>query len=204
MSCARRSRSAHERRYGYRDDDGEVELVTIRASVWGAAPELSLRGAGSDGERIEGPAVRPLPEATLYVPPGWSGEWTSGAPCICGAMSNTILDTDRREWGETPTLAQTTTATPTPGGTHERAGPDRAPGGHRSTARGVRGDGRRADPLGAVVEHQGAPRRLDRPVRPARRDGDAGRAHTRAPRLDAGGGGGDPRRGPLAGWARGC
>jgi N-methylhydantoinase A len=71
---------AHERRYGYRDDDGEgeVELVTIRASVWRAAPELSLRGAGSDGERIEGPAVRPLPEATLYVPPGWSGavdEW---------------------------------------------------------------------------------------------------------------------------------
>jgi N-methylhydantoinase A/oxoprolinase/acetone carboxylase beta subunit/N-methylhydantoinase B/oxoprolinase/acetone carboxylase alpha subunit len=69
---------AHEQRYGYRDDDdggdgGEVELVTIRASVWGAAPELSLRGAGG-GERIAGPAVYPLPEATLYVPAGWSGE----------------------------------------------------------------------------------------------------------------------------------
>ncbi len=67
---------AHEQRYGYRDEDGEVELVTIRASVWGAAPELSLRGAGG-GEsqaRIEGPAVLALPEATLYVPPGWSGE----------------------------------------------------------------------------------------------------------------------------------
>ena len=65
---------AHERRYGYRDDDGEVELVTVRASVWGAAPELHLRGESQGGERIEGPVVHPLPEATLYVPSGWSGE----------------------------------------------------------------------------------------------------------------------------------
>jgi N-methylhydantoinase A len=66
---------AHERRYGYRDDAGEVELVTIRVSVWGAAPRLSLReGGGVDGEPVEGPAVCALPEATLYVPPGWAGE----------------------------------------------------------------------------------------------------------------------------------
>jgi N-methylhydantoinase A/oxoprolinase/acetone carboxylase beta subunit len=66
---------AHEQRYGYRDEDGEVELVTMRASVWGLTPELSLRGAaGESHARIEGPAVHPLPEATLYVPPGWSGE----------------------------------------------------------------------------------------------------------------------------------
>jgi N-methylhydantoinase A len=74
---------AHERRYGYRDHAGEVELVTIRASAWGAAPPLSLRGAdGGESEReplggslrIEGPLVYPLPEATLYVAPGWSGE----------------------------------------------------------------------------------------------------------------------------------
>jgi N-methylhydantoinase A len=64
----------HEQRYGHRDDGGEVELVTIRVSVWGAAPELHLRGAPGARERIEGPAVCPLPEATLYVPPGWSGE----------------------------------------------------------------------------------------------------------------------------------
>ena len=72
---------AHERHYGYRDDSSEVELVTIRVSAWGAAPPLSLRGA-DDAEseriegsrRIEGPLVFPLPEATLYVPPGWSGE----------------------------------------------------------------------------------------------------------------------------------
>jgi N-methylhydantoinase A len=66
---------AHEQRYGYRDDNSEVELVTIRASFWGAAPELNLRGTGLyHHERIEGPVVHPLPEATLYVPPGWSGE----------------------------------------------------------------------------------------------------------------------------------
>ncbi len=66
----------HERRYGYRDDSGEVELVTIRVSVWGAAARLSLRGADGKARRapIVGPAVYPLPEATLYVPPGWSGE----------------------------------------------------------------------------------------------------------------------------------
>jgi N-methylhydantoinase A len=29
---------AHERRYGYRDDEGEVELVNLRVSVWGASP----------------------------------------------------------------------------------------------------------------------------------------------------------------------
>jgi N-methylhydantoinase A/oxoprolinase/acetone carboxylase beta subunit len=67
---------AHEQRYGYRDHTGEIELVTVRASVWGAAPRLSLRGAADDGVsgQVEGPAVYPLPEATLYVPSGWSGE----------------------------------------------------------------------------------------------------------------------------------
>jgi N-methylhydantoinase A len=69
---------AHERRYGYRDERGEIELVSIRASAWGAAPRLSLRAAGvrsagGERERVQGPAVHPLPEATLYVPAGWSG-----------------------------------------------------------------------------------------------------------------------------------
>ncbi|MGA8364871.1 MAG: hypothetical protein WB709_10170, partial [Solirubrobacteraceae bacterium] len=72
---------AHEHRYGYRDDSAAVELVTMRVSVWGAVPPLSLRGTDdaeserSEGsQRLEGPLVYPLPEATLYVPPGWSGE----------------------------------------------------------------------------------------------------------------------------------
>jgi len=66
----------HERRYGYCDEDGEVELVTMRMSVWEAAPAVSLRGQAlsSVGLKLEGPRVYTLPEATLWVAPGWSGE----------------------------------------------------------------------------------------------------------------------------------
>ncbi len=93
---------AHEQRYGYRDDRAEVELVTIRASAWGAAPEVTptaRRGTATptrvpwtivldgaevaaeriDGElppgtRLRGPLLCALPESTLLVPPGWAGE----------------------------------------------------------------------------------------------------------------------------------
>jgi N-methylhydantoinase A len=92
---------AHEQRYGYRDERGEVELVTIRASAWGAAPavapsaaeaaaptrepcEVVLDGAEvraqrlcgelPPGTRVSGPAICALPESTLLVPPGWEGE----------------------------------------------------------------------------------------------------------------------------------
>ena len=33
-----------------------------------------IRGEPEPGERIDGPAVVELREATLAVPPGWSGE----------------------------------------------------------------------------------------------------------------------------------
>jgi N-methylhydantoinase A len=87
---------AHEDRYGYADDDAELELVTVRVAV--ALPggalqagardrqaETSSRLAIFDGEEIEttvlrgeigdvrGPAICDLSEATLVVPPGWSG-----------------------------------------------------------------------------------------------------------------------------------
>jgi len=93
---------AHELRYGYRDDSAEVELVNIRVSVWGSSPSLRPRAASGaatpagearaiifDGEPIEatvlrgelphgtilsGPTLCALGEATLLVPPGWSGE----------------------------------------------------------------------------------------------------------------------------------
>jgi N-methylhydantoinase A len=64
----------HERRYGYRDEREEVELVTARASVWGVAPELRVRETDASTGRLEGPAVWPLPDATLYVAPGWTGQ----------------------------------------------------------------------------------------------------------------------------------
>jgi N-methylhydantoinase A len=91
---------AHERRYGYRGEEADVELVTVRVSAFGRAPAVTLDAeparrahSGStdlqwQGERvraqlwqgepqvgcaIEGPAVWALPAATLLVAPGWSG-----------------------------------------------------------------------------------------------------------------------------------
>jgi len=92
---------AHRERYGYADEAAEVELVTIRVSVWGAAPALGLppRAAAGSGPRttravfdgaeidaalwegelapgtvLTGPAICALPESTLLVAPGWRGE----------------------------------------------------------------------------------------------------------------------------------
>ena len=90
----------HEQRYGYRDDQAELELVNIRVSVWGSAPALRPRAASSEpsshgtqavvlegrevqatvhkgelgvGARLSGPAICALGSATLLVPAGWSG-----------------------------------------------------------------------------------------------------------------------------------
>ncbi len=94
----------HEERYGYRDPDQEIELVTIRVSA--TVPGANVELAGSDSERgsevkrgrrqavfkgerlqletwrglpppgaaIASPAVVELPESTVLVAPGWSGE----------------------------------------------------------------------------------------------------------------------------------
>jgi N-methylhydantoinase A len=91
----------HERRYGYSDTAAEIELVTMRSSVWGAAPEAALgaargpqpvtergrvmfsgawlsasivRGEPPPGTTLRGPALCALPDSTLFLPPGWSGE----------------------------------------------------------------------------------------------------------------------------------
>ena len=93
----------HEERYGYRDAGTPVEVVTIRAGATVPAPQLELatgagagaqdctrsrrevvfgsqrhdaeilRGDPAPGERVEGPAICELAEATLAVPPGWAG-----------------------------------------------------------------------------------------------------------------------------------
>jgi N-methylhydantoinase A len=89
----------HERRYGYRDPQGEVELVNVRLALVVPGPEVRpeaapkgglersrrrmrfagewreadvLRGEPPAGERARGPCVFELPEATLVLPPGWS------------------------------------------------------------------------------------------------------------------------------------
>jgi N-methylhydantoinase A/oxoprolinase/acetone carboxylase beta subunit len=66
-----RFEALHEERYGHRDPDGEVELVTIR--VTGRLPAAPVDFGAPAGEQVTGPAVIALPEATLVVPEGWSG-----------------------------------------------------------------------------------------------------------------------------------
>ncbi len=92
--------AAHEQAYGYRDDESDVELVTVRVTAAVAGPEIAaadagagversartavfageeleaevLRGEPVAGDRVGGPAIVELPEATLVVPPGWRGE----------------------------------------------------------------------------------------------------------------------------------
>jgi N-methylhydantoinase A/oxoprolinase/acetone carboxylase beta subunit len=66
-----RFEALHEERYGHRDPEGEVELVTVR--VTGRLPAQPLEFGAAAGERVVGPAVVRLPEATLVVPEGWRG-----------------------------------------------------------------------------------------------------------------------------------
>jgi N-methylhydantoinase A len=66
-----RFEALHEERYGHRDPDGEVELVTVR--VTGRLPAAPVRFGAPGGEHVAGPAIVRLPEATLVVPEGWSG-----------------------------------------------------------------------------------------------------------------------------------
>ena len=99
---------AHESRYGYRDDDAEIELVNVRASVWGDAPPLRPLAAGGEsastgtapivfdgaavtasvvrgeiapGTHLNGPALYALPDSTLLLPPGWSGTVDANGTC---------------------------------------------------------------------------------------------------------------------------
>jgi N-methylhydantoinase A len=88
---------AHQERYGFREDDGEVEVVTVRVTARLRGPDVELRAPGEEprratratvlgdetevltgelpaGTRIDGPAVCVLPEATLAVPADWEGE----------------------------------------------------------------------------------------------------------------------------------
>ena len=66
-----RFEALHEERYGHRDPDGEVELVTVR--VTGRLPAAPVDFGAPAGEEVDGPTVVALPEATLVVPEGWGG-----------------------------------------------------------------------------------------------------------------------------------
>src|SRR4051812_435076 len=96
---------AHDERYGYADDDADLELVTVRVAV--ALPGADLpagehaehsqpgsRRAYFDGDeheaqvhrgapdQVDGPAIVELPEATVVVPPGWSGGATGDGTLV--------------------------------------------------------------------------------------------------------------------------
>ena len=108
---AERFAAEHERRYGYRDPDAEVELVNVRLALVVTAPapepvaapagrlERSgrparfgsawietevLRGEPEAGTAAAGPCMFELPEATLVLPPGWRAE-VDGRGTIVGA-----------------------------------------------------------------------------------------------------------------------
>jgi N-methylhydantoinase A len=95
--------AAHEEADGFRDPEGEVELVTLRATATEPGPDVDAAAAGAaaagaerstrtavfggceheasiltgepaPGTSVAGPALVELPEATLAVPPGWAGE----------------------------------------------------------------------------------------------------------------------------------
>jgi N-methylhydantoinase A len=63
--------AAHEERYGYRDPEAGVELVTLRVSATTAAPPLAAPPSAAERAVVEGPAAIPLPESTVWVPAGW-------------------------------------------------------------------------------------------------------------------------------------
>ncbi|HEX5146225.1 MAG TPA: hypothetical protein VFV85_04320, partial [Conexibacter sp.] len=71
--------AAHEERYGYRDPQQPLELVTVRVSATTAAPDVAGATATASDERapgddaLAGPTVVPLPESTLVIPAGWRG-----------------------------------------------------------------------------------------------------------------------------------
>ena len=99
--------AAHEQRYGYRDQTADIELVNMRASVWGPAPALAPRTADRAGHaRAPGTDTRPvdtrptdtrpvffngraLPTTILRGEPQ-PGTTLSG-PALCALPDSTVL-----------------------------------------------------------------------------------------------------------------
>jgi N-methylhydantoinase A len=108
---AERFAAEHERRYGYREPDAEVELVNVRLALVVPGPEprpeaaspgrmdrstrrarfhgqwmetAVLRGEPGAGAEAAGPCVFELPEATLVLPPGWSATVDDRGTIVAG------------------------------------------------------------------------------------------------------------------------
>jgi N-methylhydantoinase A len=70
-TLARRFHARHRERYGFADEDGEVEVVAVRTDTVVAGPRLRLARVAAAGP-MAGPASVPLDGATLWVAPGWT------------------------------------------------------------------------------------------------------------------------------------
>jgi N-methylhydantoinase A len=68
---AERFHTAHADRYGYADQERELELVAVRTAETRPAPALDLTGPQLSAT---GPQVLELEGATAWVSPGWAGE----------------------------------------------------------------------------------------------------------------------------------
>ena len=188
--------AAHERAYGYRDDDGDIELVTLRVTATEPGPDVDAAAAGAAGAGAETSARTAWFDGEEHEAEVIAGEPAPGAevtgPAICE-------------------LPEATLAVP-PGwaGRVEDSGHDPA-GASRVTVdavtlRVVSGALRAAcEEMGAVLiraaHSANIKERRDASCAlfdPGGRDGDAGGAHPRPPRRDAGRRRGGRRRGPRA------
>ncbi len=190
---------AHEERYGHRDPDGEVVLVDIRLALVAPGPRPAAGGARAGSPRRErapgplrrrvagdagaarragcrdrngGPGDLRAARGDLRRPPGWSATVDPTGTIHAGTCRDSM-----------PIWPPRTGTSTGDGG--ERGGSGDAAGDGGWAAGRLRGDGRGADPLRLLGQHQGAARLLDGALRRRRRAGDAGRAHPRPPRLDA-------------------
>ena len=153
----------HERRYGYRDPDAEVELVNVRLALVEPGPEPRPRAAADGGlERDAAPgAVR------RRVARG-RGPARRAAGGHRAPRARACSSCPRRPWCCRPAGGRGRRGGHRARGARamsERPRPDLAAGAGRRAARRLRRDGRGADPLRALAEHQGAPRLLDGAVR---------------------------------------
>jgi N-methylhydantoinase A/oxoprolinase/acetone carboxylase beta subunit/N-methylhydantoinase B/oxoprolinase/acetone carboxylase alpha subunit len=86
--------TAHEERYGYRDDSAEVELVTVRTARVEPGPEIAWETEQPKDDEIVGPTVVALPEATLVVPAGWHGRTDATGTVILERIAERGPDRD--------------------------------------------------------------------------------------------------------------
>jgi N-methylhydantoinase A len=89
--------AAHEERYGYRDSDAEVELVTIRVTAAVAGPEIDLEAAadGSQAGREPAGGREAVFDGERRPAAVWRGSPAPGAelegPAICELSESTLV-----------------------------------------------------------------------------------------------------------------